>query len=104
MPSKARLVATRTNPRDIKMRDLYVQVVGHGRERTLLWDEQFTWELDPGMYELHVHNRLYKRVVKVELKPDQEHTVLVANVATGCFAVLFLIAGMGPYRVEARIT
>jgi hypothetical protein len=103
MPGSARLVASRTSPRDIKMRELYVQLGGEPLDRTLHWDQQCTWELAPGTYELVVHNRLYRKVLSITLEENRETTVLVANVATGCFAVLFLIAGMGPYRVEVKV-
>lgn len=89
------------------MRDLYVQIVDETGEatpeKTVLWDEQVRWEVSPGTYQVKLTNRLYSRTVTLRVEEGQERTILVGNVPSGCFAFLFLIAGMGPYRVEAKL-
>lgn len=91
----------RTSDHDIKIRDLYVSVDG-SPEENLAYGKSLERQLDQGEHVLTVTNRLYTKEARFDLQDGQTIEFEAANRASGCGAILFMVVGMGPYRVELR--
>ncbi len=93
------LVVSRTSPKDIGMRDLYV-VVDEQEERTLLNGQSLSLDLPSGEHTVKVTNRLFTRKTLVDVKTGQTTTFITSNKALGgMFSLLIVIGGTGAYKV-----
>ena len=96
------VVLRRTSPKDIKMRDLYVQVDDR-REVTLLFGEWVEVRLEPGEHRLRVTNRLFTKRETFDLAEGETVRFEVANVPGSLlFAPLLIISGTGAYKVTVK--
>lgn len=96
------VVLLRTSLKDIKMRDLYVQVDDR-REITLLFDEWVELQLDPGEHRIKITNRLFTKRAAFDLAAGETIRFEVANVPGSLlFAPLLIISGTGAYKVALR--
>lgn len=96
---EATLVIIRTADQDIKMRDLYIRV-DDLPERTLQFGDRVSMPLAAGKHTVLGTNRLFKKLLTVELERGQTVTVQAANVPGGCLYIpLYIVSGTGGYRV-----
>ncbi|MEA2552724.1 MAG: hypothetical protein QOJ65_900 [Fimbriimonadaceae bacterium] len=93
-----RLVARRTSPQDIQIRELLVQV-DDGPEFNLKFGESKELDLPPGEHTLCATNRLFTEKTMFQLSAGETVTFEVGNVANGCLAAFFIGLGMGMYRI-----
>jgi hypothetical protein len=97
--AEAELIVTRTSPKDIGIRDLYVQLDDHP-EYTLKNTQALKVPLPAGKHRLRITNRLFAKVEEFELQEGEKATFEVANVRAGLlFAPLMVIGGTGAYKV-----
>ena len=93
---------TRKSDRDIKIRDLFIQVEGE-KEQNIKFGEVIEIPVPAGKVEMRATNRLYFRDASFEIGPDETVEFEVANVATkGPLSALMLITGTILYRVELK--
>lgn len=93
---------TRKSDRDIKIRDLFIQVEGE-KEQNIKFGEVIEIPVPAGKVEMRATNRLYFRDASFEIGPDETVVFEVANVATkGPLSALMLITGTILYRVELK--
>ena len=94
------VVVHRTDPSDIKMRDLYIKV-DDLPERTLLFGGSTEFDLAAGRHKILATNRLFKKVLEFEVSEGETVTFSAANVPGGCLAIpLYIVSGTGGYRVK----
>lgn len=97
----ARIAVHRTSEHDIKIRDLYVSIDDQPEEN-LPFGKSIEVPLNPGPHIVTVTNRLYTEKSSFEVAEGQSVSFIAANRASGCGAILFMVVGMGPYRVELK--
>ncbi len=97
----ALLRVTRTSPRDIKIRDLYLELDGK-EVGNVLYGDAFEMPVAPGAHKITATNRLYHRSDTFSCKEGEKIEYDVANTATGCGGLLFVVVGMGPYKVQLK--
>ncbi len=92
----------RRSDRDIKIRDLFIQVEGE-KEQNIKFGEEIEISVPAGKVEMRATNRLYFRDSSFEITPDEVVEFEVANVATkGPLSALMLVTGTILYRVELK--
>ncbi len=99
--ANGRLIVQRNSEADLKMRDLLVRIdeapafnLNYGQSREL--------DLEAGEHTLLATNRLYSQTEAFEIKEGDTATFEVANVTTGCLAVILMSVGMSLYRVTVK--
>lgn len=100
MPN-GRLIVQRNSETDLKMRDLLVRIdetpafnLNYGQSKEL--------EIEVGEHTLLATNRLYSKTASFEMKEGETVKFEVANVTTGCLAVILMSVGMSLYRVTVK--
>jgi|GEM_PF-2288479 len=99
MDSDGRLIVKRDHVRDIKMRELYVQV-DSGEEFNLNYGASAELELTPGEHTILATNRLYTKKAEFQVATGETVNFQVANMLQGCLSITFVMFGMGPYGVQ----
>jgi hypothetical protein len=93
-------IVSRTSTKDIKMRDLYVQV-DDLPEETLLFGDTLDIDLTPGDHHIKVTNRVYSKTVNFNLKEGESVRFTGACVSSrSIISVLMMMVGTVPYKVD----
>ena len=99
--ANGRLIVQRNSDADLKMRDLLVRI-DDAPAFNLNFGQSKELELDAGEHRILATNRLYSKTEAFEIKEGETSTFEVANVPTGCLAVILMSVGMGLYRVTLK--
>lgn len=98
--SVGKVTIRRNSSRDIKMRDLYVEIDGEPTD-TLQFGESLELELPAGHHTIKVTNRVYSKSEDFSIQPGESVRFDVGNVPSrGLVALLMAITGTIPYRVN----
>ena len=95
------LVVSRNSPKDIKIRDLYIELDGN-EIAALEYEKSYEGPLIPGEHTLTATNRLYHRSESFTSSEGERVAFEVANIASGCGGLMFIVVGMGPYKVKLK--
>ena len=91
----ARVTITRKAPNDVGDRQIVLSLDG-APLATLLFGQEITKEVSPGLHRLKAHNTLFWRNIDVDLQPGEHARFDVVNRAgTGSFSLLGVL-GVGP--------
>ena len=91
----ARITVTRTDPADVKDRQVVVSLDGEPLA-TLLYGEQVSRDVAPGPHRLRAHNTLFWKTLDFELAPGEHARFRTINRAgMGTYSLLGLL-GVGP--------
>jgi hypothetical protein len=94
----AMVVVSRNSPKDIQFRELHVYV--DGRHITnLKYGEKVEVPVEIGVHSLKVTNTVFSRVLQFEAQPWETISFVGGNRASGCFALLLVVFGVGPPSV-----
>ena len=94
-PERARVTVTRKHEKDVGDRQIVVSIDG-GPLATLLYGQEVSREVAPGLHRLKAHNTLYWKNIHVDLKAGEHARFIVVNRAgTGTFSLLGML-GVGP--------
>ena len=91
----ARVTITRTEPNDVRDRQIVLSMDGEPLG-TLLFGEQLTRDVAPGPHRLKAHNTLFWKNIEVDLQPGQQARFVVINRAGSGTLSLLGILGVGP--------
>jgi hypothetical protein len=93
--ASARLLITRSNPRDVGNRQIFVSLDGSALG-DLLFKEQIERPITPGHHRLRVHNTLFWKTLEFEAQPGETVHFETTNYASRGFVSLVLILGVAP--------
>ena len=91
----ARITVTRTEPNDVRDRQIVLSMDGEPLG-TLLFGQQVTTDVVPGRHRLKAHNTLFWKHIEVDLQPGDHARFVVVNRAGGGTLSLLGILGVGP--------
>lgn len=91
----ARVTITRTEPNDVRDRQIVLSMDGEPLG-TLLFGQQVTKDVGPGPHRLKAHNTLFWKNLEVELQPGEHARFVVINRAGSGTLSLLGILGVGP--------
>ena len=94
-----RLVVTRDDPRDIKIRNLEVWIDG-SHAADLKFGERYEGRLEAGEHVVRATNRLSSRELTVSVKEGGSVALQAANRVGFVGGAMMALVGVGPYRVE----
>ena len=97
----AMLTVARTDPSDIKQRQLVVYLDGK-RLREIMFDETLRHEMLPGPHRLRVSNTLVWKTIAFEAKPGEEVRFEAINRAGRLTYPMMVIMGVGPMYLTLR--
>jgi hypothetical protein len=91
----ARVTITRTEPNDVRDRQIVLSMNGEPLG-TLLFGQQVSQEVPPGRHRLKAHNTLFWKNIEVDLRPgDHARFVVINRAGTGTLSLLGVL-GVGP--------
>ena len=95
----ARVTVTRTSPRDIGQREVFVSL--DSQEMAIMrFGETATREVEPGSRLLRIHNTLFWKTFELTLAPGQHVRFAVVNRAGwGTYAIASVL-GAGPIYLD----
>ncbi len=95
----ARLTVTRTSPKDIGQREVFVSL--DGQEMAIMkFGETATREVAPGTHLLSIHNTLFRKKFELTLAPGQHVRFSVVNRSGwGTYAIASVL-GAGPIYMD----
>lgn len=94
-PATATITVSRTSPRDVRMRQIYISIDGRTAAE-LLFGQSFTTTIPAGPHRLRANNTLVWKTLDCELKPGEHvHFPVVNRPGFGSWAMLSLLGG-GP--------
>jgi hypothetical protein len=102
-PPTGILVVERTSTKDIKMRELYVQV-DDLPEQTLQFGQSFELELATGSHRIKATNRLFTDRAEFSVSAGGKVCFDAANVSAGAIFAPLLMLGAGGYKVRLKRT
>jgi hypothetical protein len=91
----ARVTVTRTEPNDIRDRQIVLSMDGEPLG-TLLFGQEVTRDVAPGPHRLTAHNTLFWKNIEVDLQPGEHARYVVINRAGSGTLSLLGILGVGP--------
>lgn len=92
---RATITITRTSPRDVRVRQIYVSIDGRTAAE-LLYGQSFTTEVGAGPHRLRAHNTLVWKTVDCDLAAGEHaHFEVVNRPGFGTYAMISLL-GSGP--------
>jgi hypothetical protein len=91
----AKVTVTRMDARDVRDRQIVLSVDG-APLATLLFGQDVTKELAPGLHRLKAHNTLFWKNILVDLKPGEHARFVVVNRAGAGSLSLLGMLGVGP--------
>lgn len=97
MPGK--LIVSRKSPRDVAFRRISIFLDGALQEH-LYFGRALEVSLEPGTYRLRADNTISKKEIDIEIREGETTEYETRQVATLFGAVMVLILGAGPMRVE----
>jgi hypothetical protein len=96
-----RITISRTSPRDIRDRQVYVSIDGQ-RIGMLLFGQSVTTEREPGAHQLRAHNTLFWKTIDFDVAAgDDVRFVVVNRAGFGTYALLSLL-GTGPLYLDVE--
>ena len=97
----AMLTVTRTDPADVKDRQLIVSLDGQ-RLGQLLFGETLTHEMLPGPHRVRISNTLFWKTISFVAKPGEEVRFEAVNRAGRLTYPMMVIMGAGPLYLTVR--
>jgi hypothetical protein len=97
----ATLTVTRTDPADIKQRQLIVWLDGK-RLGDLLFGQSLTHEMLPGPHRVRISNTLFWKTISFEAKPGETVKFEAVNRAGRLTYPLMTVIGAGPLYLTVR--
>jgi hypothetical protein len=97
----ARLTVTRTDPADVRQRQLVVYLDGK-RLGEIMFGEVLTREMLPGPHRLRVSNTLFWKTAAFEAKPGENVRFEAVNRGGRLTYPMMIIMGVGPLYVTLR--
>ncbi|MBC8066470.1 MAG: hypothetical protein H7Y17_16690 [Chlorobia bacterium] len=97
---ESRIVVERIDAKDIKMRDLYLQVDDLAEE-TLMYRESIAISVIPGLHRISATNRVNTKTLDIDVIPGE--TVGIAAVcipSKSILAMLMVLTGIVPYKID----
>ena len=94
----ARVTVSRTDERDVQQRQIYARV-DDTAQRTLMFGESFTLDLEPGPHILKVNNTLYWKTVRFAVEPGEQIEFALINVSSKLSFGFLAMLGAGPLRL-----
>ena len=95
---KSRVTVSRTDERDVQQRQIYARV-DDTAQRTLMFGESFTLDLEPGSHTLKVNNTLYWKTVRFAVEPGEHVEFAVINISSKLSFGFLAMLGAGPLRL-----
>ena len=91
----ARITITRKDPADVKDRQVVVSLDGQSLG-TLMYGEDVSREVSPGLHRLRAHNTLFWKTLDLDLAPGEHARFRAVNrPGLGTYSLLGLL-GVGP--------
>ena len=97
----AMLTVTRTDPADVKQRQLIISLDGQ-RLGQLLFGETLTHEMLPGPHRVRISNTLFWKTISFVAKPGDEIRFEAVNRAGWLTYPMMVIMGSGPLYLTVR--
>ena len=97
----AMLTVTRTDPADVKQRQLIISLDGE-RLGQVLFGETLTHEMLPGPHRVRISNTLFWKTISFVAKPGEEVRYEAVNRAGWLTYPLMLMMGTGPLYLTVR--
>ena len=95
MTDVATITVTRTSPKDVRQRQIYISLDGR-KFAELLFGQTFTGEVPAGLHRLRANNTLVWKTLECRLAPGEHARFRVVNRAGfGTYALLSTL-GAGP--------
>ncbi len=91
----------RDSPKDIKMRNLAV-ILDDSPLVDIQYGQVREYPVEPGPHTLRITNTVYSRSAAFDMPPAGRTEFEVANVVSGLGGCMFVVLGMGPYKVALR--
>jgi hypothetical protein len=102
-PSTARVTVSRVDERDVQQRQIYARV-DDTAQRTLMFGDSFTIEVEPGEHRLKTNNTLYWKTVPFTVEAGEHAEFVLINVSSKMSFGFLALLGAGPLKliVERR--
>jgi hypothetical protein len=97
----AMLTVTRTDPADVKQRQLIISLDGQ-RLGQLMFGESLTHEMLPGPHRVRISNTLFWKTISFVAKPGDEVRFETVNRAGRLTYPLMVVMGVGPLYLTVR--
>ena len=91
----ARVTVTRTEPNDVRDRQIVLSMDGEPLG-TLLFGQQVTTDVAPGRHVVKAHNTLFWKNLEVDLQPGEHARFVVINRAGSGTLSLLGVLGVAP--------
>jgi hypothetical protein len=95
------VTVTRTDQKDIQIRQVYVRLDG-GRRVALLYGESFTLEVQPGRHRLDVHNTLFWKHVTFHVEAGEHLEFMLINRGGRFTYPLVALLGVAPLYLTVK--
>lgn len=99
----ARVTVSRKDDRDVQQRQIYARI-DDTAQRTLMFGDSFTLDVEPGAHTLKVNNTLYWKSVPFTVEPGEHVEFALINVSSKLSFGFLAMLGAGPLKllVERR--
>ena len=99
----ARVTISRTDDRDVQQRQIYARI-DDTAQRTLMFGDSFTLDVEAGAHTLKANNTLYWKSVPFTVEPGEHVEFALVNVSSKLSFGFLAMLGAGPLRlvVERR--
>jgi hypothetical protein len=97
----AMLTVTRTDPADVKQRQLIVSLDGQ-RLGQLMFGESLTHEMLPGPHRLRISNTLFWKTIAFDARPGEDVRFEAVNRAGRLTYPMMVVMGAGPLYLTVR--
>ena len=95
------LSVSRNSPKDIKIRELHL-LLDEVEIGNLGFGDSIERSIPAGEHRVTATNRLYSKSEDFAIGEEETVTFETANIASGCGGLMFIVVGMGPYKVRLR--
>lgn len=92
------MTVSRTDDRDVQQRQIYARI-DDTPQRTLMFGESFTLEVEPGQHTLKTNNTLYWKSVSFSVEPGEHVEFAVINISSKLSFGFLAMLGAGPLRL-----
>jgi hypothetical protein len=96
--SPARVTVSRTDQRDVQQRQIYARIDG-SPQRTLMFGDSFTVEVEPGEHRLKTNNTLYWKTVPFTVEAGEQVEFALINVSSKMSFGFLAMLGAGPLKL-----
>lgn len=94
----ARVTVSRTDDRDVQQRQIYARI-DDKPQRTLMFGDAFSIDLEPGQHTLKVNNTLYWKSVNFTIEPGEHVEFALINVSSKLSFGFLAMLGAGPLKL-----